>query len=87
MLRSVGHDGTFEGSGLLLQLLVGDAYGPAQVGIAQVGPAEVGPAQVSFHQPFGEFARFVSCFIYFEVKFSWNLFRILSVGLSQLCAT
>jgi hypothetical protein len=46
MLRSVGHDGIFEGLGLFLQLLVGDACGTAQVGTAQDGTAQDGLLQV-----------------------------------------
>jgi hypothetical protein len=55
MLRSVGHDGTLEGDSLLLQLLIGDPFGLAQVSPCQVGSCQVdrtqkGLAQVGFGQ-------------------------------------
>src|SRR5215217_3034716 len=46
VLLAVGHGGAFEGADLLLQLLISDTRGLAQVGIAQVGPPQVGLAQV-----------------------------------------
>ena len=47
---AVGHGGTFEGLGFLLQLLVGYAVSLCQIGISQVGVSQIGTVQVGTNQ-------------------------------------
>jgi hypothetical protein len=50
VFRSVGHDGTCQGTRPHLKQVLVDASNPAQVGPAQVGHEQVGTAEVGLYQ-------------------------------------